>query len=382
MIDTPSALVRRIHDSGRQVVIVVTGGGSRAISALLEQPGASRTVLEASVPYSAEALTAWLGARPEQFCSERTARAMAMVAYQRAVRYASNHGEIREMAGIGCTASLVSDRPKHGEHRIHVALQTASETQAWSMTLVKGARDRRQEEDVAAGILLNAVAKHAGLDEPLDLRLFESERLEEARCAAPAEWQQLLSGAMTAIPASPNSSASAPKVIFPGAFNPLHDAHRKMARIASRRLAADVAFEISITNVDKPPLDFIEMRTRADQFTDASLWFTRAPTFVEKAAIFPGATFVVGADTLRRIAEARYYGDDSTACLRAIDTIASRGCRFLVFGRRTGEEVETLGTLSLPESLSRISDEVPVDEFLLHVSSTALRVAADERHDE
>ena len=69
--------------------MAVTGGGSRAISELLEVPGASRTVLEAVVPYAAPALIAWLGAKPEHFCEPRTARAMAMVGFQRAGAYAA-----------------------------------------------------------------------------------------------------------------------------------------------------------------------------------------------------------------------------------------------------------------------------------------------------
>ena len=49
-----------------------------AIAALLAIPGASRFLLEARVPYGTAALDEFLGARPEQYCSDRTARAMAM----------------------------------------------------------------------------------------------------------------------------------------------------------------------------------------------------------------------------------------------------------------------------------------------------------------
>ena len=66
------------------MVLAITGGGSGAIADLLEVPGGSRTVLEAVVPYSAAALVEFLRGKPEQFCSARTARAMAMAAFQRA----------------------------------------------------------------------------------------------------------------------------------------------------------------------------------------------------------------------------------------------------------------------------------------------------------
>ena len=69
------------------MVIAVTGGGSGAISSLLEVPGASASVLEAIVPYAATALADWLGGTPDHYCSERTARAMAMAAFERAANF-------------------------------------------------------------------------------------------------------------------------------------------------------------------------------------------------------------------------------------------------------------------------------------------------------
>src|SRR5262245_3945327 len=119
--NSPSELIRQIHGASGQMVIAVTGGGSRAIAELLEVPGGSRTVLEAIVPYSAEAQIEFLEGKPGQFCSGRTARAMAMAAFQRARRLQDRGGgSLTPAIGIGCTASLVSDRPKRGPHRVHV----------------------------------------------------------------------------------------------------------------------------------------------------------------------------------------------------------------------------------------------------------------------
>ncbi len=107
-------LVNRIHAAPGQLVLAVTGGGSRAIADLLEVPGGSRTLLEAVVPYSAAALAEFLGVAPEQYCSPRTARAMAMAAFQRARHLQGTSAESAPVLAVGCTASLVSDRPKRG----------------------------------------------------------------------------------------------------------------------------------------------------------------------------------------------------------------------------------------------------------------------------
>ena len=72
--------IARIHASPLRAMLVVTGGGSQAIADLLAVPGASRTVLEVVIPYSAAALSAWLGFQPPQAVSADTATALARAA--------------------------------------------------------------------------------------------------------------------------------------------------------------------------------------------------------------------------------------------------------------------------------------------------------------
>lgn len=377
-VSYPTEFIRRIHESSRRLVLAVTGGGSQAIAALLEVPGASRTVLEAIVPYSAPSLTAFLGARPEQFCSQRTARAMAMAAYQRALRYANaEEASPESAAGVACTASLASDRPKHGPHRIHAAMQTAETTTAHSVELVKGRRSREDEERAAAAIVLNLVAEACGITERIDTGLQTDERLQVVRSQPPENWRRLLSGRCDAVAArSIAAHAAGRRVIFPGAFNPRHEAHRRMAQIAAELMRLPVEYEISILNVDKPPLDYIELEQRVAQFAaDERVWLTRAATFVEKAAKFAPATFIVGADTIARIADARYYGGEP-ACRAARDCLANSGCRFLVFGRQiNGCFTHLPHALGLPDDLLRLCEFVPAETFRHDVSSTELRRA-------
>jgi hypothetical protein len=152
-----------------------------------------------------------------------------------------------------------------------------------------------------------------------------------------------------------------------------------MADIARQKLGVPVEFEISILNVDKPPLDFIEIDRRVAQFApDQAVWLTRAATFEEKSARFPGATFVVGIDTLRRIADARYHGGDTAAWLAAIQRIAARGCRFLVFGRHHEGRFVGLGDLNLPRPLADLCQAVPAEEFREDTSSSTIRGAKEE----
>ncbi len=375
-------LVEHIHESPVRLVLAVTGGGSLAIAKLLQVPGASQTVLEAVVPYSEAAMIALLRGRPDQFCAEPTGRAMAMAAYWRACHYARVHSPLEPapaspaVAGVACTASLASDRPKRGPHRIHVAIQTADATVSRSVELIKGRRTREEEEQVAARLVLNAVAQACGLTERLDPGLAAEERIEERRVTAPRSWQALLAAEVGVVrhAADGNETAKPPRIVFPGAFQPLHAGHRRMAEIARLKLGAPVEFEITVLNVDKPPLDYIEIDRRLAQFApEQVVWLTRAGTFEEKSAYFPGVAFVVGVDTLQRIAKPRYHGGDPAAWQSAMERMAERGCRFLVFGRQHEGRFLTLGDLDLQPPLRDLCQEVPPEEFRDDISSTAIR---------
>ena len=375
MLPEVEDLVVQIHHSAGRAVLALSGGGARALSALTEVPGASRTLLEAVVPYSKESLVAWLGGYPDQYCSSETARRMAMVGFLRAMELEDSEVP---MAGVACTGSLVTDRPKKGEHRVHVAIQTASFTAVRSVSMTKDRRSRIEEEELVARLVLNAVAEACGLEPALGLNLFEEERLERSQTIAPPAWQELLLGKSDIIAIGPTAKRDQDggHVIFSGAFHPFHKGHRRMIEIAEQQLGKPVEYEITILNPDKPPIDYQEMKQRIDQFDpDRAIWLTRAPTFVEKARLLPGPTFLVGTDTLRRIADPRYYGNDTAACQAALLKIAARGCRFLVFGRNMGLGFIGLQQLDLPDPLRSLCREVGEEMFREDVSSTDIRRA-------
>ena len=389
-----SDLIRQIHDTPHRGVWAVTGGGSSAISQLLAEPGASRTVLQAIVPYSQQSLHQWTGGRLDSACSEATARAMAMAACESA-RLLSNDADAADglYFGVGATASLVSDRPKRGPHRVHVALQTVERTTVWSLELAKGSRTRREEEAVAAELILHATATACGLIYVGNLAAPErftphpNDHLTHRERQASPLWQSLIWGADekalvdAATGEAADDSSRYDRVLFPGSFAPAHNGHQRMREFAARKLSKEVTLELSIENVSKPWIDYLSLDDRLQSIValmpDAQVWLTCAPTFVEKARALPGATFVVGADTIARVGDPRYYfqsdPQDHSARDEAIEQLADLGCRFLVFGRQIGPKFETLETLSIPQAVRELCDGVPEAEFRQDVSSTQLR---------
>jgi len=171
--------IAAMHGSGRQAVLAITGGGSGAIIELLRVPGGSRLLLEAIVPYDPRALAAFLGTEPAQACSVETASAMARRALERVASFASPG---TQLVGLGATASLVSDRPKRGEHRCHVAVAAGDVTSIHSVVLAKGRRDRAAEEDVVARAIVLCLARACGVAAPSPASVFDAdEPYTEAR---------------------------------------------------------------------------------------------------------------------------------------------------------------------------------------------------------
>ena len=170
-------------------------------------------------------------------------------------------------------------------------------------------------------------------------------------------------------------SAPVPAAVLPGSFNPVHEGHLRLARVAEQTLESPVAFELSVVNVDKPPLESGEVRRRVAQFAGrARVELTRAPTFLEKSRLFPGATFIVGADTAERLVATKYYGDDERRITTALQEIADRGCRFLVAVRAdSAKQVRSLADVPVPPGFAELFTAIPERHFRLDASSSDIR---------
>lgn len=372
--DAPTVeTIRRLYGSGQHLVYEFAGAGSLALAWLHAVGGSSRMVLEASDRYSAGALAELIGAAPEKAVSSDTAARMAEAAYRRAVRLSDGASPC---LGLGCTASIATDRGKRGEHACHVAVRDPIGRTDYSIVLTKGARDRAAEETTVARLVVHALASACGVESP-SLEWPANEAVHRSRHEGPDPVPLLLAGSartVTVHPADRRRRADEPftGAVLSGSFNPLHCGHETMLRVAGKFLGTPVAYELPVINADKPPLAPNEIQRRVDQFRRDPVILTRAPLFVEKAALFPGSCFVLGYDTAVRLVDPRYYGGEP-ARDKALGAIQARGCRFLVAARPMPDGIRTLADVPVPATLADLFLELPRSDFLLDLSSTELR---------
>ena len=377
MDDPTRHMIQAIHDSPPRAVFAAAGAGSRALADLLAVPGASRTLLEALIPYAADSFDEFLGVRPEQYVSAGTGRRMAGRALARARHL--RELETWPLVGLACTAAVVTDRPKKGEHRAHVAARSPERLRAYELHLEKGARDRAGEEGLVSDLILNALAEASGVSERLAMPLGPGDSLvaETMEYGPPAE--QLHRDAIPFFGILPDGAITTepPAALLSGAFNPLHAGHTGLAATAAALLGQPVAFELSAVNVDKPRLPPAVVLDRLSQFAGRyPAYAANAPTFNLKARIYPGAVFVVGFDTAARVIQSRYYGDSHAAMLAALDELRARGNRFLVAGRLDDDGLfHELPELALPPGYETLFEAIPARLFRHDVSSTEIRAA-------
>jgi len=134
--------------------------------------------------------------------------------------------------------------------------------------------------------------------------------------------------------------------VFPGSYNPLHDAHKQMVEMVLKQYPDQfIVHEICLGNIDKPTIDCEDISKRFAQFDQGKLILTdhTCARFIFKYDFFhqnyKKVNFVMGYDTYERLLD-----DPEIKVLAAL--MKMRGEKIFVFGKikeirkpHCGEEV-------------------------------------------
>ena len=379
--------IAAIHASATRVVIEFAGAGAQALAWLHEVAGSSGTVLEATDRYHPASVIEALGSEPASFASAEVARGLAVSAYARACALSegdpdrnAQRGGQSHLAGLGWTATIATDRAKRGGHRCFVATCDAEETRIYRLELTNGARARDEEEHVVSLLVLRALGELCRIDAVAEPVLVESEQIERTVERA-GLIERMHRGEFAWVAVWPGGARSAGRrcrqvALVSGSFNPLHEGHLGIAVAAASALGREVWFELPLVNADKSAISAAEAERRLAQFRGvAPLLLTRLPRFVDKARCFPGSVFVIGADTLARLLEPRFYRDQPGGVDGALHEVAAAGCRFLVAGRLDPDHrtFVTVDDVALPNHYRHLFQGIAQAQFRRDVSSTELR---------
>lgn len=368
--------VKAIHESPLKFVLAIAGGGVQAISELFEGGGSS-TLIDLRMPYSTEAFSKFIGRTPKKFASDEAARALAVAAYYEAKKLAPDEHSAY-LAGIGVTCKLNVLNEREGRENVaYLAIHTYNYT--FTSKLVLDNNDGRIKQDAKVSQWIIDAIYYTAVDGDC-YRLLP----EYSICFAHKGWSEVANE--TELNFSEDTYAYSdgnPKysdsdtLIFPGSFNPLHDGHLAIIEDAKKRTGKDVTLEISMFNIDKGTVDYLDLGHRLHWAGKYHLntYVTNCSMFHNKVQLFPNRTFILGGDTWERICD-RKYGDIELYFWN----FRQNNTKFLIYPRKGGSglgELKRKSRNSLhSETLMKYVDDncMFVEDFEgLDISSSMIR---------
>ena len=367
--------ITRIHNSKTKLVMSVSGVGSQSINWLLNVPGASKTLIEATIPYSNESLNRYIGEVPSQYVSKTTALSMAKAAYMQGIQYGNHEMDI---IGVSCTGAISTNRKRRGDNQAFVGLWGARLKYVAHLILEKGDRSRVEEEELVSSLIVQCIEEKLLGNSLLNVELNKLESVSVDETEFSSDLDSLVNGHISSITSMGTNLVGLDKSfkggILSGSFNPIHQGHIELSKLASDILGAPVAFEISVTNVDKPPLQADEIKKRVSQFERSeTVILTCAPLFAEKSGIFQNSTFIIGNDTALRLVDPKYYDNDVQNMYTSLQKVKDNKCDFLVAGRLQNSEFKTISDMAIPEAFISLFQGIPESQFRMDLSSSELR---------
>ena len=306
------------------VHVAAAGAGSTLITDLWSEPGASEWLSGGTFIYADQEMEDFLGFWPDWgTVNQTTSIFMAMAAYRKAFR-ALPKG--RKPIGVGVTASVASNRIHRGNHRFFATVLTDTHCAVLAHEPMKkgeGRWQRNLDEDIVCQETLSMLARSDGWK----------------WCIEP---NALLDSAIDFIHCQPKGVGWSDYILYPGAFNPLHRGHERLAEKVSQMTGKPVLYHVNTHSPHKPPLTAQDVLKRTVNFP--FVVSRDCPLYIDKARQHRGVPMIIGTDALERMLDPK-WGPDVNEMLQEFKQL---GTKFYV-----GERIIDGKVLSLQEVLQK-----------------------------
>ncbi len=378
--------VAKLHAGEHMVYIATTGAVGHLIHELWRVPGSSNTIIGNELLYHQSQVERFIHFLPDRFVSKDVALRLAAEAHARARREVEKmEGSRRPVIGLGMTATVATDRPKHGQHRVHIAARSDGAFHYLSAVLKKGYRNRMEEGILCDRLALSVLLKAAGIDKPSvpgnGLRILDEVEFDPAGLGphGPGTWHtnDVIIWPGDKIqhynenPSENSDLRTDTHLIYPGSFDPLHGGHEAVADLAEQMTGLRVVFQMSGYHPVKGKIPTEEIMRRAAQFSHRKpvLLIRRAGLYIHKARHLRGFPFLLGVDAVMGLLDPKYYGGPM-GLLEMLADFDRLGTRFYVVGRKVKGRFMTLDDVPIPQRFVHLFRAV---SGRWDISSTELR---------
>lgn len=355
--------------------MVVAGGGNGSLKEVFNQPGASASLRSALIPYSLDSFPTYTNNKQINGCVNKdTSNILGQTAYRKTIesllreealiKEKHNISDIlnSNIFSIACTATLRSLTPKRGDHRFIVSSVSNIDTFIYEFTIDKTEDlSRVQEDDLTSDAIFLAIGNRCKI--PYDL--MSDNKLNKTILIHDDPFKNLYDGKTKKVLCflkEINGSTfndrfncfediNLPEdtLVFPGTFNPIHNGHIELAKIALIKLGWDITkpnslivFDIGCYNADKGFKSIDEIKKIIDQniiilkdsgITNFAFSVSSESLYSNKSYLYKNCYLLQGADTFERVLDTKYYENSEFKLISSLTEIYMNGCKFIIGGR-------------------------------------------------
>lgn len=376
-------IINEINERDFMLYGAFAGGGQSFINEFMQYGGASKTILGFNVPYAKQQFHNFVGAEVDKYCSEEGAVALARASYRECLL---SNPSSKNLVGLGVSCSLATNNEREGrEHKVFISIHKHNYTMVCYYIMTQGL-SREIEETLVSDMILAIIYNLSefeyngfnfpNISEPQSILTNFYESINLAANAMSFETAKIIDSRIKFEMLEPNNVLQpchgANICVYPGSWNPIHDAHIKIHDTASDILDDIVYYELSSVNADKGCLDYFEINKRAKQF-NVGFYVNDNPTFKSKVEYlkslgYNNITFIIGADTWVRILDSKYAGSFNK---ELYPFFKENNVKFLIFNR-TGTAQEDLVWSKKVYADILVQSEI-AENFNFSLSSTEIR---------